>query len=72
MNRLSGIEFFTATEARQRFGEILSRVKYQGMRAVVTLNGKPHAALISIDELRRLEDYEKVQEAEKDQNGGKE
>lgn len=44
-----------ATEARARFSELLGRVLFRGERVVITRNGRECAALISLEELERLE-----------------
>lgn len=44
-----------ATEARARFSELLGRVLFRGERVVITRNGRECAALISLEELKRLE-----------------
>lgn len=40
---------------RENLADHLERAAYRGERFVVTRNGKPRAALVSIDDLRRLE-----------------
>lgn len=40
--------------ARSRFGELLDRARYQGEETVITKNGTPWAALVSIEELEHL------------------
>lgn len=42
-------------EAKRRLSEIMSRVVYKGERFVVQRRGKPMAALVSVDDLARLE-----------------
>jgi prevent-host-death family protein len=46
---------------RDRLSEHMERVVYMGERFVVTRNGKPRAALVSIDDLKRLEDTDAKQ-----------
>nr|HID12318.1 type II toxin-antitoxin system Phd/YefM family antitoxin [Anaerolineae bacterium] len=43
------------TEAKRRWGEIVSRVAYGGERIVLLYRGKPKAALVSIEDGRLLE-----------------
>lgn len=52
MTRLS------ATEARQEFSEAINRVAYGGERVIVHRRGKDVAALVSIEDLRFLEELE--------------
>jgi len=42
-------------EARRRFSELLGRVAYKGERFVIQRRGKPMAALVSPQDLERLE-----------------
>lgn len=42
-------------EAKTRLSEYLNRVAYAGERVVVERHGKPLAALVSVDDLQRLE-----------------
>jgi prevent-host-death family protein len=46
-------------EARKNFSELLARVAFGGTRIIVERRGKPMAALISIRDLQRLEEYER-------------
>jgi prevent-host-death family protein len=43
-------------EAKTRLSEYLNRVSYRGERIIVERHGKPVAALVSMEDLRRLED----------------
>ncbi len=43
-------------EAKRRLSEIMSRVVYRGERFVIQRHGKPMAALVSTDDLERLEE----------------
>lgn len=45
----------TADEARAGFGDLLDRAGFRGERIIVTRHGKELAALISIDDLKKLE-----------------
>ncbi|MBL9077001.1 MAG: type II toxin-antitoxin system Phd/YefM family antitoxin [Planctomycetes bacterium] len=40
---------------RDKFAENLERVTFGGERLVVTKNGKPRAAMVSLEDLARLE-----------------
>ena len=42
-------------EAKRRMSEIMSRVVYKGERFVIERRGKPMVALVSTDDLERLE-----------------
>lgn len=46
------------TQARAELAELINRVVYGGERVVVTRHGKPLVALVSADDLRRLEESE--------------
>jgi prevent-host-death family protein len=48
----------TATVVRDTFGDTLNRVAYRGERIVLERHGKAVAALVSIDDLSRLEALE--------------
>jgi prevent-host-death family protein len=45
-------------EAKTHLSEYLNRVAYRGERILVERHGKPVAALVSVDDLRRLETIE--------------
>ncbi|MBC8449450.1 MAG: type II toxin-antitoxin system Phd/YefM family antitoxin [Chloroflexi bacterium] len=53
-----------AAEARTLFGELMARVSYGGERIIVKRRGKPSVALISVEDLRRLEAMEDERDAE--------
>lgn len=40
--------------ARRRLSELLSKVKFNGVRVVITRYGQPAAVLISIEDYRKL------------------
>ncbi|CAL9614693.1 type II toxin-antitoxin system Phd/YefM family antitoxin [Streptomyces pilosus] len=46
------------TQARAELADLINRVVYGGERVVVTRHGKPLVALVSADDLRRLEEIE--------------
>ena len=48
---------------RENLSDHLDRAAFKGERFVVTRNGKPRAALVSIEDLRRLEELDKVKPA---------
>ncbi len=52
----------SAMEMRQSFGALLNRVQYAGERITIARQGKPVAALVSWEELQRLERLEEAQE----------
>lgn len=43
------------TEAKQNLGEIVNRAAYGGERIILLSRGKPRAALVSVEDLQRLE-----------------
>jgi len=47
-----------ATAVRDTFGDTLNRVAYQGERILLERHGKAVAALVSVDDLSRLEALE--------------
>ncbi len=47
-----------ATAVRDSFGDTLNRVAYRGERIVLERHGKAVAALVSVDDLSRLEALE--------------
>ncbi|AZM63570.1 MULTISPECIES: type II toxin-antitoxin system Phd/YefM family antitoxin [unclassified Streptomyces] len=50
------------TQARAELADLINRVVYGGERVVVTRHGKPLVALVSADDLRRLEELEEHRE----------
>jgi prevent-host-death family protein len=54
----------TALDARVHFGEILDRVRYMAQRFIVERKGKPVAAIISMEDLKRLEALEYERDSE--------
>jgi len=46
----------TTVAARENFAELINQASYGGRRVVLTRRGKPVAALISLNDLRFLED----------------
>jgi prevent-host-death family protein len=53
------VETLNVVEARRNFSEIMARVAYQRQRVVVERKGRPMMALISVEDLRRLEALER-------------
>lgn len=49
-------------EARKQFSELIARVAYTGERVIIERRGKPMMALVSIEDLQRLERMANVQE----------
>ncbi|PNG21390.1 type II toxin-antitoxin system Phd/YefM family antitoxin [Streptomyces cahuitamycinicus] len=52
------------TQARAELADLINRVVYGGERVVVTRHGKPLVALVSADDLRRLEENQELADAE--------
>ncbi|GGV60235.1 antitoxin [Streptomyces griseoloalbus] len=50
------------TQARAELADLINRVVYGGERVVVTRHGKPLVALVSADDLRRLEELQESAE----------
>jgi prevent-host-death family protein len=50
------------TNARQRFGEVVDRVSRRQTRLLVERGGSPVAAIVSPDDLRRLNDLDAERE----------
>jgi prevent-host-death family protein len=53
------MDLINVVEARKSFSELLARVAFGGSRIIVERRGKPMAALISIEDLQRLETLER-------------
>ena len=51
------------SDAKVSFSKFVNRVAYGKERIVITSHGQPKAALISIDDLRHLEELEEEREA---------
>ncbi len=52
---------YSTAEVKSRFSEMLGRVRHGRERLVVLRRGKPVAALISMDDLHRLEALERTE-----------
>ncbi|MDQ8706427.1 type II toxin-antitoxin system Phd/YefM family antitoxin [Streptomyces sp. LHD-70] len=50
------------TQARAELADLINRVVYGGERVVVTRHGKPLVALVSAEDLRRLEELPEAAE----------
>ena len=48
----------TASEARSKFSELLSRARYGEERVVISRSGKPVAVLLSVEDAKLLEELE--------------
>lgn len=48
-------ETITATTAQKQFAEIMNRARHAGTRFRVTDHGAPAIAIVSVDDLARLE-----------------
>jgi len=55
-----GVTDVGIAEARRELSAIINRVVYGGERIILASRGKPKAAIISIEDLRRLEEIEKT------------
>lgn len=52
------MERISVRDLSRNLSELMGRVVYGDERVVITRNGKDYAALISFDELQKLEDLE--------------
>lgn len=50
----SRVAEIAASETREQMSEVISRVAYGHERVVVTRNGKPQVAIVSMDDLEQL------------------
>lgn len=55
------------TQARAELADLINRVVYGGERVVVTRHGKPLVALVSADDLRRLDETPELAEPAEEQ-----
>ncbi len=53
------MEAVNVVEARKNFSELVARVAFGGSRVIVERRGKPLAALISVQDLEKLEAFER-------------
>lgn len=54
----------SVVEVRNNLADIMAQVAYAGRRYVVERKGRPMMALVSIEDLRRLEDFEDARDSE--------
>ena len=52
------METMNVVAVRQSFSEVMARVAYTGQRVVIERKGRPMMALVSIEDLHRLEEWE--------------
>ncbi len=52
------METMNVVDARRNFSEVMARVAYQRQRVVIERKGRPMMALISVEDLHRLEALE--------------
>jgi prevent-host-death family protein len=57
------VETMNSSDARQKFASVLNRVYRRESRVLVEKSGIPVAAIVSPDDLRRLEQLDKQREA---------
>jgi prevent-host-death family protein len=57
------METLNVAEARKQFSELVARVAYTGERVIIERRGKPMMALVSMADLKRLEELADDQEA---------
>ena len=53
------METMNVVDARRNFSEVMARVAYQRQRVVIERKGRPMMALISLEDLHRLEALER-------------
>jgi prevent-host-death family protein len=51
------------TDARQQLSQVVNRVARRQMRVLIEKSGVPVAAIVSADDLRRLEDWQEERDA---------
>lgn len=54
---------YRIADAKRHFSELVKRAAYKGETVTVGTRGKPEAALISVEELRRLRELEMERDA---------
>ena len=57
------MERVNIAEARKQFSELVARVAYTGERVIIERRGKPMVAMISIEDLKRLEELAEAKAA---------
>ena len=58
----------TMTELKQRMGEIVNRVAYGGERVVLLSRGRPKAAIVSLEDLKRLQRWQQEERFAQNRN----
>ncbi len=56
----------TTVAARENFAELINQASYGGKRVILTRRGKPVAALVSLHDLRALEENASIETSQKD------
>ncbi len=59
MKRGASMEFVTNTELRKTLGQHLSQVRFAGKRFLIYRHGREIAALVSVRDLDRLEEFDR-------------
>ena len=54
----------SVTKARDGLAEAVNQVHYRGERVILERHGKPVAAIVSVEDLKRLEDLEDLLDVE--------
>ena len=54
----------SVSRARESLTETVNRVHYQGERVILERHGKPVAAIVSVEDLKRLEEVEDLLDAD--------
>lgn len=57
------METVSVGEARRNLAELVAKVGFGGKRVMLQRHGKPVAAVVSIEDLRRLEELEQVDDS---------
>jgi len=58
------VQTLSVVEIRNNLADIMAKVAYAGVRFVVERRGRPMMALVSIEDLRRLEALEDARDSE--------
>ncbi|MCI0430742.1 MAG: type II toxin-antitoxin system Phd/YefM family antitoxin [Rhodospirillales bacterium] len=65
MARSSANRVYTTAKARDRFSEVVNEASYGSKRVVLTRHGKSVAAVVSIAELKLLQEIERLLDIER-------
>jgi prevent-host-death family protein len=57
------METVTVAEARRKLADLVAQVGFGGKRVMLERHGKPVAAVVSVDDLRRLEELDRVDDS---------